>query len=240
MDSRISTRFLNGLMDKHDMDLEDIKDWIYCGGDFAQHSRYFKLCYPDKEKPDHEDECICNTKIGNNCYIRKDVNAPVEDILVVGSCCITKFLPNGFHRMCEKCNEVHKRRTKNICKECEKKQKDENDKLAPYAYFAFPYGMKEEVKTNGAKWNFDYELYSVRRVFKPQFIKKYEQYIVNDPSAFIAEKNRQKLQKIEDAKLPKEFKVFTFANKDQAKLEGYEWDNNIKKWWRPIREIAIN
>jgi hypothetical protein len=229
----LSTKFLNGLKEKYNMEFDDIKDWIYCGGSYNQHYNYFKVCYPKTDLPEYNELCICNTKIVHNCYIRPSIDAPVETILIVGSCCIEKFLPNGFTRFCERCSEVHKRTKYNICFDCEKKES------SPYVYFDFSYSMKDEIKAAGAKWDDDNELWRVRRMYKPEFIEEYKKYIIYDIISFIEKRENAKLQKIEDKKLFSEgkytTKFFTFADKDKAKSEGYQWDNEIKRWWKAIR-----
>jgi hypothetical protein len=229
----LSSKFLNGLSEKYHMDIEDIKDWIYCGGNHNQHYNYYKLCYPDTPFPEYNELCICNTKILYNCYIRPSIDSSPDEILIVGSCCIEKFLPNGFTRFCEKCNEVHKRIKYNICFKCEKKE------TSPYVYFDFSYSMKDSIKAGGAKWDDENELWRVRRIFKPEFVIEYKDYIIDDVVSFVKEREQKKIQKIEDNKLFSEgkytTKFFTFANKDNAKDEGYQWDKGIKKWWKAIR-----
>lgn len=228
-------------MDKHKMEAEDIKDWVYCGGDFKQHRTYFNLCFPTKdgtliEFPELSGECICKTKIVNSCFIRPTVDSPVEDILVVGACCIEKFLPNGFKRFCEQCGVEHKRRIFNICFECESHS---IAPLSPYVYFDFSYDKKDEVKTNGAKWDNDNELWYVRRAYRSAFIQDYIEFIITDVDAFVAERERKRSQKLIDDKLFLEgkytCKYFAFAEKDKAKAEGYQWDKGIKKWWKAVR-----
>jgi hypothetical protein len=95
------------------LDFEDItKNYKYCGGSQNEHSSYWKLLYRDKLKPLHKSECICQTKIERNCYIRKG-----EDILVLGSCCIKAFC-EYYGRTCEICDAKHKRSKSNRCKDC--------------------------------------------------------------------------------------------------------------------------
>ena len=233
-----SKKFLNGLKEIHNMEFEDIKDWVYCGGNFKQHYNYFKICFPNAPLPEDEEICICRTKITNNCYIRPPgttelaPEAAVNEILIVGSCCIEKFLPNGFKRFCEQCNAVHKRIKYNICFDCEKSMSD------PYVYFDFAYSMKDSIKAAGAKWDDENELWRVRRVFKPEFIIEYKDYIISDVAAFIKAREQKKMKKIENARLFSEgkfkTKYFSFADKDKAKEEGYTWDKGIKRWWKPL------
>ena len=234
MSEKISQKFLNGLK-QHQMDFLDIKDWIYCGGNQDSYYEYFKLCYPDTIAPTAEN-CVCGNGISICCYIRENVNAPVEDILIVGSCCIKKFLPNGFTRFCTDCNAEHKRYKHNICFDCEKAKKAEAEKLAPYVYFDFPYSMKSEVKTYGAIWDMEYKLWRANRKYKPHLIAKYSRYIIADVPTFIIDRENKRLEKIRLESLPKEYKVFSFADKQKAIDEGYKWDNATKQWGRIIAE----
>jgi hypothetical protein len=233
-DKKISQKFLNGLK-QYQMEFEDIKDWIYCGGNQGSYYEYFKICYPDTVAP-YDENCICGNSITVNCYIRENVDSPINDVLIVGSCCIRKFLPNGFTRFCENCNCEHKRIKHNICFECEKVQKEEIAKLAPYVYFNFPYDMKTEIKTNGAIWDNEYKLWRVNRKYKPLFIQKYSRYIIDDVSKFIADRDKQKAERQRIEALPKEYKEFAFAERQKAIDEGFRWDNNCRKWWKPIAE----
>jgi len=233
-DNKISQKFLNGLK-QHQMDYLDIKDWIYCGGNQDSYYEYFKLCYPDAIAPT-EDNCICGNGISICCYIRENVDAPVEDILIVGSCCIKKFLPNGFTRFCTNCNAEHKRYKHNICFDCEKAKKAEAEKLAPYVYFDFPFSMKDEIKTYGAIWDSEYKLWRANRKYKPNLIEKYSRYIIADVPTFIIDRENKRLEKIRLESLPKEYKEFSFGEKQKAIDEGYKWDNTAKKWSRPIVE----
>ena len=228
----ISQKFINGLREKYNMEFDEIKNYIYCGGNYDQHYNYYKACFDNAPLPDAENKCICNNKIINNCYIRKDINTEVDDIIIVGSCCISKFLPNGFNRYCGQCGEVHQRRKYNICFDCDKK----NNELSPYMYFDFSYDMKDQIKKDGANWDDEYKLWRVKKQYKPKFIEKYDRYIIDDIISFCKNRDQKRLKRIEEEKLPKEYKYFKYGENETAKSEGYRWDNNIKKWWRPIQE----
>ena len=68
--------------------------------------------------PPYEDKCLCNTKIKNNHFI---CDPTKTHILVVGSCCIKKFVVSGTQRHCNECNSVHKNTKDNYCNTCRKK-----------------------------------------------------------------------------------------------------------------------
>jgi len=62
--------------------------------------------------PEPTDECVCGHHIAENCYITDG-----ERILILGICCIKKFIPKNT-RTCEKCEEPHKNRIVNRCNNC--------------------------------------------------------------------------------------------------------------------------
>src|SRR5690606_38727443 len=73
----------------------------------------FKAC----EWPEHKDSCICDTDIVYNHFV---TNRARDRVIVVGKCCIDKFLgPN--RKRCEVCYEPHRNRKRNLCGECIKK-----------------------------------------------------------------------------------------------------------------------
>lgn len=114
----LTQRFINGLT-KYNLTLNEIQNskWKYCGGDKGSHYNYFKLYFKDKEKDiskniSHKDYCICGTGIIENCYITDNIQ-----ILVLGNCCIKKFIYKS-SRTCEICDEPHKNRKVNRCNDC--------------------------------------------------------------------------------------------------------------------------
>jgi hypothetical protein len=116
----MSDAFIKGLKN-YNLSYEDIKnsDWKYCGGDRGRHANYFKLVFPSNlfniNKINHETHCICGHPIVENCYITNEES----EILVLGNCCIKKFIPMCT-RTCEKCKLPHKNRKDNKCNNCRK------------------------------------------------------------------------------------------------------------------------
>jgi hypothetical protein len=115
----MSDAFIKGLK-KYNLSYEDIKNskWKYCGGDTGRHKNYFKICFPTDSftfNIGHENHCICGHLIVENCYITNDE----LEILVLGNCCIKKFVPMST-RTCEICKLPHKNRKDNKCKDCRK------------------------------------------------------------------------------------------------------------------------
>jgi len=117
MSDTYTKRFQRGL-EERGIDYDDVvNNWKYCGGDSDRHLRYWKLTNPDMDVDDldHEDKCICGHTIKRNCYITKG-----DDILILGSCCIKRFMKNS-GRTCDDCGAKHKSTTHNYCRECKKK-----------------------------------------------------------------------------------------------------------------------
>lgn len=108
-----SVKFIKGLK-KYNITKKQIDDgdWKYCGGDSGRHLKYFKLCKKDTELPEHVDKCICDHHISENCFITNG-----ERIIVLGNCCIKRFVPKS-GRTCSECGEPHKNRVVNRCNEC--------------------------------------------------------------------------------------------------------------------------
>lgn len=112
----LSDRFINGLK-KYNLTMEDVRDnYKYCGGDEGRHLNYFKIVFPNKETPSNADNCVCGQRIIENCYICHK-NNNYNTIIVVGNCCIKKFV-NSAGRTCEDCGAPHQNRTDNKCNIC--------------------------------------------------------------------------------------------------------------------------
>ncbi len=123
MTLELTERFIKGLKSRN-LTLEMIvrDGWKYCGGDRGRHRRYFSLCFPSRDAPSHKKRCVCWNKIDINCYItpsKPNETTNAQRILVLGSCCIKKFLPKEKgSRTCEKCGEPHRNRIVNRCHAC--------------------------------------------------------------------------------------------------------------------------
>lgn len=106
----MSIQFIDGLK-KEGYEYNDIKEnYKYIGGNKGRHLNYFKLF--KKEFPKSKDKCICGHFIIENCYISNGFN-----IIVLGNCCIKRFVPKC-KRTCEKCGNIHKSIKTNICSDC--------------------------------------------------------------------------------------------------------------------------
>jgi hypothetical protein len=108
----ITQKFIKGLK-KYNMTIEELsKDWKYCGGTQGRHYNYYQLMFPGESLCEHRSRCICNTRIKHNCYLTNGV-----DTLVLGNCCIKRFVEKK-GRTCSNCGESHKNRITILCKTC--------------------------------------------------------------------------------------------------------------------------
>ena len=99
--------FVKGL-NEHDLSLEDIKSWGYCGGNAISSSENYFNDFVKKfghmAHPECEVNCVCGHKIVTNCYITNKDFTPTKKmkkiqyqnkeipILIVGSCCVKQFM----------------------------------------------------------------------------------------------------------------------------------------------------
>jgi hypothetical protein len=113
MTQTLTERFIKGLHE-YDLTEEEVRGWKYYGGSSKCHLNYYKLASKNDVLPEHHTHCACGHPIKENCYITDG-----ERILVLGNCCIKRFLPKkNSGRTCEVCGEPHKNRKINKCNEC--------------------------------------------------------------------------------------------------------------------------
>lgn len=98
-----------------------LEEWRYAGGDTGEHEEYFKTLFGNKQAPPHESYCICEHYIEENCYLQNKISG---ELIVVGNYCIKKHMPkNQAGRTCSDCEQPHKNRKDNFCKDCREKRK---------------------------------------------------------------------------------------------------------------------
>ena len=108
----LTTRFIQGLTN-YDIPYDEITNkWKYCGGNRGRHFNYYKLCWKGRKLPGLTNKCVCDHDIRENCYITDG-----ESILILGNCCIKKFIPKST-RTCERCGAPHRARIVNRCDRC--------------------------------------------------------------------------------------------------------------------------
>lgn len=111
-------KFIKGL-EILGLEYNNIKEkWKYCGGDTGRHNNYFLECCKEENRPEHEDKCVCDHIITENCYIcpkvSKEKLKDTTTFLVLGNCCIKKFIEKH-GRTCAECGIHHKNRKVNLC-----------------------------------------------------------------------------------------------------------------------------
>lgn len=105
---RYSERFNHGLGYRPETEFR------YIGGDSDSHAKWWVLNMEDTPMPGHKDHCLCGHDIQKNCYIQ---HMESKEILVVGSCCITRFMTHS-GRTCSICQAPHKNRMDALCNDC--------------------------------------------------------------------------------------------------------------------------
>ena len=96
------------------------KTHYYYGGEYneyndSHYNKWLQLKMLNEDPPKYKNHCLCGHEIIYNCYIKHKIN---ENLEVVGSCCIKKFI-GSFKINCSKCGEKHNfNKEKNICTKC--------------------------------------------------------------------------------------------------------------------------
>ena len=128
----------NGL-EENGYTIEELqKDWIYCGSNGGPSQRHggIIMAHPGRLEywkqhcrhrgmpdclPDWDNYCPCKQKlITENAYLttKKRQEDGEYHYMIIGSCCIKSFMPDGLSKICEDCGEPHKNRKDNKCNDC--------------------------------------------------------------------------------------------------------------------------
>jgi hypothetical protein len=99
---------------KYNLTYDDVKTWKYIGGNQGNDLKYFKTIHKNKSIPEFTNKCLCEHIIKKNCYISNN-----DLILIVGSCCIKRFIDKGLKRLCLTCEKPYKG-TYRCCSDCRK------------------------------------------------------------------------------------------------------------------------
>ena len=92
-----------------------MQNYTYVGGNCGDGLKRWKRMYGDEHPPESMDECICGHHIVDNRYL---INKEGE-MLVLGNCCIKRFLPKDYKLLkCKECGVKHKNRKVDYCNEC--------------------------------------------------------------------------------------------------------------------------
>lgn len=91
----------------------------YAGGNKKQHLKYSMLIGINISRIGYRNACLCDHYIEENCYIQSTEKELRPEFLVLGNCCIKRFLPkDSSGRTCAKCKQPHKNRKRNLCNNC--------------------------------------------------------------------------------------------------------------------------
>ncbi len=95
----------------------DKSNFQYYGGDYLSYDADF-VCIQNQStvpipRPKKTFRCVCGQKIEKNAYVKyRDM------IIVLGSCCINRYMPDVSCRRCVECGERNRRRVINRCTTC--------------------------------------------------------------------------------------------------------------------------
>lgn len=216
---------------------EIVENYVYCGSD--SDTDYFNLFFDMNPpiQPDHKSECICEHKIQNNCYITDKRNKR-NSIIVVGNCCMKRFLPYS-GRTCSVCSSAHKNRKDNYCNDCR------NNLLTREVWFSVPFADRKKAKLMGAKFNPKCKVWYANTL-SVEFQMKQSWPVIESKSAQwhrIWEKviKSAKLQcpdfELEQKIVEIPFKV-PYEDREKAKQFGARWEPNKKYWYAATEDIA--
>jgi hypothetical protein len=219
---KMHKKFYEGLFNKYNMRSDDLKKFKYSGGDRGVHEKYSKMLKMNIENIPREYYCVCGHPIKENCYVSDG-----EKILVLGNCCIKKFIPKeNQNRTCSLCGSSHKNRNVNLCNNCKNRCKNCNGKNSEgtdidcpncYKNYDFCGVCNQKHYFNSVKSN------RCKNCNAQKCYKCHKQII---------KKNWEKCLKsfIKDEKNRVYFKV-PFSEKEEAKSLGCNWDPDKKLWY---------
>jgi hypothetical protein len=144
-----------------EQELGDLNNYIYYGGmnpeesdlspdSYNYYFRYYK--YYKKLKPvkiEFNNKCVCGEILKYNCYVK---NIITNEVFVIGSVCIDRFIKDGKKRRCEICNSIHRNTKDNKCKICRITFKQEllesNNQIVNFGKYknkSFDYVIKNDI-----------------------------------------------------------------------------------------------
>lgn len=97
----------------------NINNYFYIGADTTvddTHSkRLIEKLGTSVVLPEHKAACVCGHAIERNYYVK---HCPSQQLIVVGSDCITKFMSHGTKRVCAECRFPTRNRNQPLCNDC--------------------------------------------------------------------------------------------------------------------------
>lgn len=214
MKTKLQKRFETGLKE-HNLTFDEVKTWKYDGGDWDYHLNNWKRKYGNEPTPEKKSKCLCGQIIDNNCYITNGIQR-----LVVGSCCIKKFIDSGFKRFCSCCEVPIKSLKDNYCLKCRKT-------------------ILEKQKNKKAIMEFNKAIMGINNTVYQEtdpidnFLEKSK---IDNTTKHIFAKNEYSNKQNQKIALNKLFKKRIYLNvkyseKDICKGFGGRWDPDVKKWY---------
>lgn len=99
-----------------DVTLQQFMESRFAGGNYKPKLEYWERFsrVHGLKMPPHHSQCICGMGIEKQCYIL----TPNHKTLVVGSCCINRFLLHGTKRTCMVCTQPTRTRH-SVCQTCQ-------------------------------------------------------------------------------------------------------------------------
>lgn len=97
-------------------DREEIINFKYVGDNYTDTGMNYWRMNNIGKYPPCSLYCICNHYIIRQAYIYDG-----KDVLVVGCCCIKRFIKSGLNRTCMMCKKKHQRRNTDKCNSCKTK-----------------------------------------------------------------------------------------------------------------------
>jgi hypothetical protein len=251
MTTNLHKKFLKGLREKYELTANDLveQEYKYAGGTLdvsnPQHFRYWEMILrqkPNLKKPSYQRKCICDHEIINNCYI---INKE-DNILVLGNCCIKKFVEKS-KRTCGWCGKEHRNRKYNLCNECKVMACKICGDKKEASYYNHCRKCSEEIRKRRferqenveRKCNGDGECFDSNRLIKLfECEYKCELKHCSECNNSIPEliKNNYKgvcmkcsMENFEYGE--RVYLSVPYSEKDQAKNIGCRWDTVKKKWY---------
>lgn len=112
-------KFAKGLLEKYGLTPEELKNYIYVGSNRDKGREYFREKFPDNTPfPDDEKQCVCGHNIQENCYVCPDPRNGPYGIVVLGNCCVKKYIREKRSKTCQDCGEKHRNRNVDLCHNC--------------------------------------------------------------------------------------------------------------------------
>lgn len=178
-------------------------DYIYLGGEYGSVGSHFnnfkkviKILYPNLKLNDiscyysHIEHCICGHKIKQKCFIAlKNKPIIIENLIILGNCCINIFYPNKVKKTCIKCKKLHKRKV-SICLQCQSEVNNLKKEFNKFFKTMINFGIYKNKKISCLILDRNYYTWILSKkneVYIPKFIKSDDKtYTINNMSSLFS------------------------------------------------------